>query len=81
MDHARNVPDDVLKLLELRQAESCPFRCLLRFQHAQEAKVLGDIADNKAQEETIVERRELLLFGQLVAGAEKRQQRPRQQRC
>ena len=48
-----------------------------RFEHAQETKVLLHVTEDEAQQEPIVERGELVFFGQLVGGPEQREQRDR----
>ena len=46
-----------------------------RAQHAQEAPVLDHVADHEAHQEAVVDRRQLVLLGQLVGRAEDGQQR------
>ena len=60
---------------QLREGERRARARRLALQHAQEAEVVGDVVDDEAQQEAIVERLQLVVLRQLVAGAEEGDER------
>jgi hypothetical protein len=75
MRRNRHVPNLLLHLCQLAKAKAGAFGLPVGFQHPEKAKIFGDIVHHKPKEKTVVKRRQLLLFGELIAGAEKSQQR------
>ena len=63
-----------LHFAELLEADGGPLRLRDGFEHSQEAEVFLDVFDHEAQQEAIVEGHELVVFRQLVTGAEQSQQ-------
>src|SRR5688572_26096419 len=65
-----NLLNLLLQLFQFTQPERGP-RCLrVRLQHPQKAEIFADVIDYEPEEKAIIESGQLLLFGQLVAGAE-----------
>src|SRR5688500_19494285 len=71
----REGASSLLQLVQFRQGEDCALGLRLGFEHAQKAKIFGNVVDHEAEQKPVVKRGQLLFFRQLIAGAEESQQR------